>query len=85
MAAPIALTATIASFITSPLHVPVRSLFAENKEVDGEQACKIAWKAVRDDDLGAVPGAKTGTGLVKLLHSFLTGFFRIERILLRAR
>lgn len=55
---PIELTATAVSFITSPLHVPVRSLFAKDKEVDGEQACKIAWKAVRDDDLAAVPGAK---------------------------
>lgn len=59
---PIALTATAASFITSPLHVPVRSLFAKDKEVDGEQACKIAWQAVQDNDLSAVPGAKKGTG-----------------------
>jgi uncharacterized protein involved in outer membrane biogenesis len=58
---PIELTATAVSFITSPLHVPVRSLFSEDKEVDGEQACKIAWKAVQDDDLGAIPGAEGNT------------------------
>ena len=48
MSNPLELITTVASFITSPLHVPVRSLFAENKEVDREQACKIAWKAVQD-------------------------------------
>jgi hypothetical protein len=62
---PVALTATVASFITSPLHVPVRSLFTKNKEVDGEQACNIAWKAVRDDDLGAIPGSKGGKASAK--------------------
>jgi uncharacterized protein involved in outer membrane biogenesis len=57
---PIDVTATVVSFITSPVFVPIRSLFADDKEVDGEQACKIAWQAVQNDDLGAVPGSKTG-------------------------
>ncbi len=54
---PIDLTATVVSFITSPVFVPIRSLFADDKEVDGEQACKIAWQAVQNDDLGAIPGS----------------------------
>ncbi len=38
------LTTTLASFITSPLHVPVRRLFVGERPEDGHEACKMAWQ-----------------------------------------
>jgi len=38
------LTTSLASFITSPLHVPVRRLFVGERPQDGREACKMAWK-----------------------------------------
>jgi hypothetical protein len=65
--------ATIASFITSPLHVPVRSLFAEGKEVDGEEACKIAWAIMRNDAFGNMPRAKGQGRETEPQHACQTG------------
>lgn len=42
---PLGLTKTIVSFITSPLHVPVRRLFKKGLPEDGVGACKAMWKA----------------------------------------
>ena len=42
---PLGLTKTVVSFITSPLHVPVRRLFKEGLPEDGLEACKAMWKA----------------------------------------
>jgi uncharacterized protein involved in outer membrane biogenesis len=39
----IRLTTTVASFITSPIHVPLRRLFAGERPEDGAEACRAAW------------------------------------------
>jgi len=39
----IRLTTTVASFITSPVHVPLRRLFAGERPEDGAEACRAAW------------------------------------------
>lgn len=33
----------VVSFITSPLHVPIRRVFTEAEPADGVDACKLAW------------------------------------------
>ena len=40
---PLGLTKTVVSFITSPLHVPVRRLFKKGLPEDGLEACKAMW------------------------------------------
>lgn len=42
---PLGLTKTVVSFITSPVHVPVRRLFNRGLPEDGIEACKVMWKA----------------------------------------
>ena len=37
------LTGTVTSFITSPLHVPLRRIFAKKRPEDGKEACRQAW------------------------------------------
>ncbi len=37
------LTTSLASFITSPLHVPIRRLFVGERPEDGVEACRAAW------------------------------------------
>jgi len=39
----IRLTTTAASFITSPIHVPLRRLFSGERPEDGTEACREAW------------------------------------------
>jgi uncharacterized protein involved in outer membrane biogenesis len=38
------LTTSIASFITSPVHVPLRRLFVGERPEDGVEACQAAWE-----------------------------------------
>ncbi len=38
------LTGTVTSFVTSPLHVPLRRIFAKKRPEDGKEACRQAWK-----------------------------------------
>ena len=38
------LTTSLASFITSPFHVPVRRLFVGERPKDGREACIMAWE-----------------------------------------
>ncbi len=40
----IRLTTTAASFITSPIHVPLRRIFVGERPEDGAEACRQAWK-----------------------------------------
>ncbi len=40
----ILLTTSLASFITSPVHVPLRRLFSGERPEDGVEACRAAWK-----------------------------------------
>ena len=42
---PLSLTQTVVSFITSPLHVPVRRVFSKELPADGIEACQAMWKA----------------------------------------
>ena len=37
------LTGAVFSFITSPVHVPVRRIFADEIPEDGVEACRQAW------------------------------------------
>ena len=37
------LTGAIVSFITSPVHVPIRKIFADAIPEDGQEACRQAW------------------------------------------
>ncbi len=38
------LTGTVASFVTSPVHVPLRRIFAKKRPEDGKEACRHAWE-----------------------------------------
>lgn len=40
---PVSVTGKAVSFVTSPLHVPIRRLFKKGIPEDGEQACSEAW------------------------------------------
>ena len=42
---PLGLTETAVSFVTSPLHVPVRRLFNKGLPDNGVEACKEMWQA----------------------------------------
>ncbi len=42
---PLGLTKTLVSFVTSPVHVPVRRLFTRGLPEDGIEACKAMWEA----------------------------------------
>jgi len=46
---PISLTRSAISFVTSPVHVPVRRIFREKVPADGKQACEIAWTKTADE------------------------------------
>ena len=37
-------TGTMASFVTSPLHVPLRRIFVQKRPEDGQAACRDAWE-----------------------------------------
>jgi len=54
---PVVLTGKAISFVTSPLHVPIRRLFKKGEPPDGQQACAEIWGAV---ELDAVPAPAAG-------------------------
>jgi hypothetical protein len=37
------LTGALFSFITSPVHVPIRKIFVDEIPEDGQEACRQAW------------------------------------------
>ena len=37
------------SFITSPIHVPIRRIFRKEVPEDGREACELAWKKTADE------------------------------------
>lgn len=39
----------IVSFVSSPIHVPIRRVFTEEEPADGVEACKIAWTRTAGD------------------------------------
>ena len=45
---PLRLTRSAISFITSPLHVPIRRVFREKVPADGREACELAWDQTAD-------------------------------------
>jgi uncharacterized protein involved in outer membrane biogenesis len=44
------LTGAIFSFITSPIHVPIRKIFADKIPEDGQKACRQAWALTGEGD-----------------------------------
>jgi len=46
---PLRLTGSVFSFITSPLHVPIRRVFREKVPADGREACELAWDRTADE------------------------------------
>ena len=43
------MTGQVVSFITSPIHVPVRRVFTEDSPEDGVEACTYAWRVTEED------------------------------------
>jgi uncharacterized protein involved in outer membrane biogenesis len=41
---------SVVSFITSPIHVPIRRVFKKEVPADGREACELAWKKTADED-----------------------------------
>ena len=52
------LTGTVASFVTSPFHVPLRRIFAQKRPEDGKEACLQAWEKRNMEE----PGIDTRIG-----------------------
>lgn len=48
------LTGAVVSFITSPVHVPIRRVFADEIPEDGVEACRKAWKITGEEDTSTV-------------------------------
>ena len=46
---PLNLTGSVISFVTSPVHVPLRRVFKKKVPADGKQACEIAWTKTADE------------------------------------
>ncbi len=46
------LTGTVVSFVTSPVHVPLRRIFAGKKPEDGKVACREAWQKRNTEEAG---------------------------------
>jgi uncharacterized protein involved in outer membrane biogenesis len=40
---------SVISFITSPIHVPIRRVFRKEVPEDGREACELAWKKTADE------------------------------------
>jgi uncharacterized protein involved in outer membrane biogenesis len=52
---------SVISFITSPIHVPIRRVFRKEVPEDGREACELAWKKTADEDYPEEPGVGTDT------------------------
>ncbi|MCG6898682.1 MAG: hypothetical protein LJE75_01620, partial [Gammaproteobacteria bacterium] len=46
---PLNLMGSVITFVTSPLHVPVRRVFEKKIPADGKEACEIAWSKTTDE------------------------------------
>ena len=40
---------SVVSFVTSPLHVPIRRVFKKEVPAYGRVACELAWKKTADE------------------------------------
>ena len=56
------MTGQVISFITSPIHVPIRRVFTEAKPEDGIDACKAAWFKSREEVPEGEAGVQSTTG-----------------------
>ncbi len=54
---PLSLTGSVITFVTSPLHVPVRRVFKKKVPADGKEACEIAWDKTTDEIMREQSGA----------------------------
>ena len=45
------LTSAVFSFITSPVHVPIRRVFTDDIPEDGKEACLKAWTLTEEEKL----------------------------------
>ena len=59
---PIAIGGTAVSFVTSPVHAPIRKLFKDKVPADGIEACALAWSAEVDDEGGDTPSEPVDPG-----------------------
>jgi len=50
---PLRLTGSVISFVTSPLHVPIRRVFRNKVPADGREACELAWERTADEIIEA--------------------------------
>ena len=50
---PLRLTGSVISFVTSPLHVPIRRVFRKKVPADGREACELAWERTADEIIEA--------------------------------
>ena len=46
---PLSLTRSVVSFVTSPIHVPIRRVFKKKIPADGKAACELAWEKTADE------------------------------------
>ena len=46
---PLSLTRSVISFVTSPIHVPIRRVFKKKVPADGKVACELAWEKTADE------------------------------------
>jgi uncharacterized protein involved in outer membrane biogenesis len=46
---PLSLTRSAISFVTSPIHVPIRRVFKKKIPADGKAACELAWQKTADE------------------------------------
>jgi len=52
---------SVVSFITSPIHVPIRRVFKKEVPADGREACELAWKKTADESYLEEPDIGTDT------------------------
>lgn len=48
------LTGAVVSFISSPIHVPIRKIFADKIPEDGQEACRQAWVITDEGNVNTV-------------------------------
>jgi len=52
---------SVISFITSPVHVPIRRVFRKEIPADGREACELAWEKTADEGYLAEPDTDQNT------------------------
>lgn len=52
---PVRAASSVISFLTSPIHVPIRRIFLKEVPEDGREACELAWKKTADENYPEEP------------------------------